>query len=89
MALENQQHNHGDDCDDCRAAGKKARFLAVEKVVREYEALDWVKEARRDGRLAQHLLNLLRESSMEEDGELIEALAAALDKIARESPPIR
>ena len=66
---------------------KKGFFLAVEGQVRQFEALDWVKEARRDGRLAQHHMNLLRESSTEEDDELIEALAAALDKIAGESTP--
>ena len=69
--MSENHHCHDPDCESCRAVGQQAEkegyFAGVEKMVRKYEKLPWVQQARRDGRLAQHHFDALKQDLGEED----------------------
>ena len=89
-------HNPHDDCPACRNAEKAAYEdglilggfnIGVEKAVRLYESLSPVRQARQDGTLARQFTNFLAGySGKNVDDRLVEALAAALEKIESEGP---
>ena len=92
MAAETH-HNPHDGCPACLLAEKTAYEdglilggfnLGVGKAVKLYEALPAVKEARKDGTLAQCLTDFLEGHTGKWSDRLVEALAAALEKIQGE-----
>jgi len=83
-------HNSHDGCLDCLEAEKNAYEeglmiggfnLGIEMAVKLYEALPAVRQARRDGTLAQCFTDLLAGHTGKWSDRMVKALATALEKM--------